>query len=460
MKTIAVLILLSAALATAAGFWTEPKLVGTYANWDYWWLNVRIGVDPETDTVYCAVVRYNYSQSDPEFDLYVLNSAGDTIRVMRPWHGYEYQPIVQGQDDRNIYVGQPLLGFALSNSYFHMDAGVTDDSNTVSSTNSNNDTVYLTRLGPDGSRITWREPVFAGNPWTGRTSLAIDPRGWLHCTFADDIEHLVYGFSTDKGLTWTWDTLASQRVMSHVRIAATNDTCVHIVYRTWTSGVQLRYLKLKPDRGIAVGSSIFSDGNERWEPNIALDTSGNLRVVFVDGAQNSQNLYYTVLRTDLDSNGQPVPDSELTLVPDTIILFDPVRVAGPKICIDSRDNAHILYEQGAYGNGTTKYVFHIGQNAGQAIGHRPNPSPLPILAVHPNPVLTSSDIRFSLERAGQVRLALHDATGRLVRSLLCASLSAGQHHLRLDRRNLSPGAYFVLLESAQGSSCARLTIAR
>ncbi len=460
MKRILALVLVAAALATAAGFWTEPKLVGTYPNWDYWWLNVRIGVDPQTDTVYCAVVRYNYSQSDPEFDLYVLNSAGDTVRVARPWHGYEYQPIVQGQDDRNIYVGQPLLGFALSSSYFHMDAGVTDDSNTVSSTNSHNDSVHFTRLGADGSRITWRESIFTGNPWTGRTSLAIDPRGWLHCTFADDIEHLVYGFSTDKGLTWNWDTLASQRVMSHVRVAATTDTCIHIVYRTWTSGVQLRYLKLRPDHGIAVGSSVFSDGTERWEPNIALDTSGNLRVVFVDGAQNSQNLYYTVLRTDLDSGGQPVPDSELTLVPDTIVLFDPVRVAGPKICIDSRDNAHIVYEQGVYGNGTTKYVYHIGQNAGQAIEHRPAPSTLSSLSVHPNPVDMSSDIRFSLDRPGLVRLVLHDAAGRLVHSLLSTSLPAGPHDVRLDRRELAAGTYFVLLESAQGSSRARLTVAR
>jgi len=459
MKTTAVLILLSAALAAASGFWTEPKLVGTYPTWDYWWLNVRAGIDPQTDTVFCAVGRYNYSQSDPDHDLFVLNQAGDTIRVVRQWHGYEFQPIVQGAAGRNIYIGQPLIAFSVSGNH-HMDAGVTDDSNTVSTVNSYQDTVRFTRLAADGSRITWRDNIFTSNPWSGRASLAIDPRGWLHCTFADDIEHLVYGVSADKGLTWTWDTLLSRRVMSHVRVAATPDTCVHIVYRTWTSGVQLHYLKLNPDGDLAVASSQFADGQERWCPNIAVDTSGNLRVAYIDGAQEALNIYYTVLRGGLDSGGQPVPDSELTLVPDTIIVTDPVRVGGPKICIDSRDNAHIIYEQGPYGRSVTKYVYHVGQGTGQGIEHERPRASVSTFSVFPNPLLTSSDIRFSLERSGHVRLTLLDATGRLVRSLTSTSLSAGRHQVRLDRRNLAPGAYFILLESAQGSSRARLTVAR
>jgi hypothetical protein len=26
----------------------------------------------------------------------------------------------------------------------------------------------------------WRQFIYRGDPWTGRTSLARDPRGWLH----------------------------------------------------------------------------------------------------------------------------------------------------------------------------------------------------------------------------------------------------------------------------------------
>ena len=431
-------------LAAGQGFWTEPKLVGTYPNWDYWWLNVRVGID-QFDTVYCAVARYNYSQSDAQHDLYVLNTEGDTVRVVRPWSGPENQPTVTDAAGDNVYIGQPLVSFATA-PWYHMDAGVTDDSNCVSTVNSYSDVIYFTRLGPGGGRITWRNAIFTGNPWSGRASLARDPADRLHCTFADDIEHLVYGVSTDKGLTWEWDTLASQRVMSHVRVAATPDTCVHILYRTWTSGVQLRYLKLNPDGSVAVASSVFADGSERWCPNWAVDTAGNLRVAYIDGSQTAQNLYYTVLRGDADNGGQPLPDSELTLVDDTVIHNDPVRVGGPKICVDSENNAHIVFEQGPYGRNVTKYVYHMGQGAGQVVEEPVCPQYLPSVKVVPNPVRNTARISYYRRSAGFGRARVFDCAGRQVQTLVDGWLGKGPVKLRFDRGGLKPGTYFLLLE--------------
>lgn len=454
--TLACLVLFASVLLAQTS-WTERKLVGSYPNWDYWWLNVRIGVD-QFDTVYCTVGRYNYSQSDPEFDLYRLNGDGDTIQVTRPWHGYEYQPIIQAAGGRNVYIGQPLLGFWVGGCY-HMDAGVTDDSNCVLSTNSQgNDTIYFTRLGPSGERIVWRQMVYVGNPWVGRTSLAQDPRGWLHCAFEDDIEHLVYGISTDKGLTWTWDTILSNRVLSHVRVVASRDTCIHIVFRTWTSGVQLRYLKLRPDGSVAVGASVFSDGSERWEPNVALDTAGNLRVVYVDGATSSRNLYYTVLHGRLDTGGQPAPDSELTIVPDTIIQTDPVRIAGPKVAVDSRNRAQILFEQGVYGSGGDKYVYHTREDHAQALAEVA-PGPLSLLEVLPNPVRTLATVRFALPVSGPVRLKLFDASGKEVRRLVHEGSAPGGNQLTLSRQGLANGAYFLALESSSGRTVRKVILA-
>ena len=92
------IILLTWTFAFAQSSWTPRKLIGTYLNWNYWWLNVRIGID-QFDSVYCAVARYNYSQqNDYAHDLYVLNTDGDTIRVVRPWPGYDNQPIVKDAD--------------------------------------------------------------------------------------------------------------------------------------------------------------------------------------------------------------------------------------------------------------------------------------------------------------------------------------------------------------------------
>ncbi|OYD17016.1 hypothetical protein CH330_01130 [candidate division WOR-3 bacterium JGI_Cruoil_03_51_56] len=456
-KTVLFCLVILVAVGSAQSFWTERKLVTTRPNWDYWWLNVRIGID-QFDTVYCAVCRYNYSQPDPEHDLYVLNSDGDTMRSVISWPGYDYQPIVKDGDSNNIYLGQPVLGQGPANSP-HMDAGVTDDSNCVSTTHSRNSRILFTRLGPNGEHLMWLDTIYTGDPWSGRTSLAIDPRGWLHCTFADDREHLVYGLSTDKGTTWKWDTLESIFIMSHVRVVATPDTCIHIVFRTWTSGDQLRYLKLKPDGSRAVGQSIFAQGSARWDPNVALDSSGNLRIVYIDGATSAHNIFSTVLRGNLDAGGEPVPDSVLTLVPDTVIQYDAVRLAGPKICVDSHDRAHVLFEQGVYGCNQTKYVYHIREERGQSIAEMALPEHQPMLRVYPNPVPANAIVRFSVSRFGPVQISLFDALGRRVRQLVDREESAGFHSVSFNRQGLPTGAYFLVLESQYRQERTKLLIA-
>ncbi len=455
-KAILVCLTILVAVASAQSFWTDRKLVTTRPNWDYWWLNVRIGVD-QFDTVYCAVSRYNYSQDDPKHDLYVLNSDGDTMRSMTSWPGYFNQPIIKDADSNNIYVGQPLMGQG-PNSSPHMDAGVTDDSNCVSTTNAHGSSIKFTRLGPNGDSVIWLQTIHTGNPWTGRSSLAIDPRGWLHCAYADSMQYLEYGFSTDRGATWTWDRLDNIRVMSHARVVATPDTCVHFVYRTWTSGDQLRYLKLKSDGSVAVGGSIFSQGGTRWCPNVAVDTSGNLRVVFGDGSTSGHNVYYTVLRGDLDNGGDPVPDSILTLVPDTIIQYDAVRVAGPKICVDSRDRAHVMFEQGTYGRHQTKNVYHIREGLPGAVAERPVLKPKSMLTVSPNPVCNRTTVRFSLSKSGPVRLSLYDVSGRRAMGIAARVFAAGSHSVSMQREELQTGAYFLVLETGTERQQTKLVV--
>jgi len=343
---------------------------------------------------------------------------------------------------------------------FHMDAGVTDDSNCVLTTNSQgNDSIYFTRLAPSGERLVWRSLIYAGDPWVGRTSLAQDPRGWLHMTSEDGMERLLYCRSTDRGASWSCDTLATVRVMSHVRCVATPDTCLHIVYRTWTGGVQLRYMKLRPDGSVAVGPSVFTDGAERWEPTVCADTGGNLRVVYVDTSQDAHNLYYTVLRGDLETGGAPVPDSVLTLVPDTVIQTDPVRLAGPKVCVDSHNRSHVIFEQGVYGSGGDKYVYYTGEESGQPVEEAAGPAGrVSSIVVRPNPARGRARVEFSLESERTVRLALFDAAGRLARRVLPGRLPAGRQSVRLDCAGLAAGVYVIALDAGERHERVRLVL--
>jgi hypothetical protein len=266
-------------------------------------------------------------------------------------------------------------------------------------------------------------------------------------TSEDGMERLLYAYSSDGGATWSCETLQTLRVMSHVRCVATPDTCLHIVFRTWTGGVQLRYMKLGPDGSVLVGSSVFTDGSERWEPTVCADTAGDLRVVYVDGSQNARNLFYTVLRGDLNTGGQPVPDSALTLVPDTVIQTDPVRLAGPKVCVDRRNRAHVVFEQGVYGSGGDKYVYHTREADGQPVAEPGRSRELWRLGVAPNPVGRAAVVSFRLEQAGRARLAAYDAAGREVRVLADRVFDAGPQRVRFERAGLPAGRYCLMLRA-------------
>ncbi|MBC8425627.1 hypothetical protein H8E07_16045, partial [bacterium] len=80
------------------------------------------------------------------------------------------------------------------------------------------------------------------------------------------------------------------------------------------------------------------------------------------------------------------------------------------------------------------------------------PTPL-WLSVAPNPFNPRTDVSFVLDRPGLVSLNVHDAAGRLVRTLHDAPLPAGPHTLAWDGRDetgrrLPSAPYYVRLVSA------------
>ena len=83
------------------------------------------------------------------------------------------------------------------------------------------------------------------------------------------------------------------------------------------------------------------------------------------------------------------------------------------------------------------------------------------LAGHPNPFSGEATIGFRMAAPGYVRLELLDAGGRLVRRLLDAGVTAGDQRVPWDARDaagrsVSPGVYFVRLETPHGVEAIRL----
>ena len=86
-------------------------------------------------------------------------------------------------------------------------------------------------------------------------------------------------------------------------------------------------------------------------------------------------------------------------------------------------------------------------------------------AAWPNPFGANTTIGFSISEAGPVRLGLYDVRGRLVRTLIAASLPAGRHTALWDGRAsvgraLGSGVYFAVLERGGVRASRRIVMAR
>ncbi|MDX1420537.1 MAG: hypothetical protein R3181_11270 [Rubricoccaceae bacterium] len=95
---------------------------------------------------------------------------------------------------------------------------------------------------------------------------------------------------------------------------------------------------------------------------------------------------------------------------------------------------------------------------------RPSPTAsgvLPVaLTVQPNPLRSRATLRFSLQDAAEVHLAVHDVLGRTVAVLADGRASAGDHALVFDGGALPSGLYVWRLQAGSSVTTGRLTLQR
>jgi hypothetical protein len=78
------------------------------------------------------------------------------------------------------------------------------------------------------------------------------------------------------------------------------------------------------------------------------------------------------------------------------------------------------------------------------------PATLALHRAHPNPFNARTTVRFDLPRAGPTELAIYDATGRRIRSLVDETLPPGFHSVEWDATDqrghrVASGVYFYRL---------------
>jgi hypothetical protein len=85
------------------------------------------------------------------------------------------------------------------------------------------------------------------------------------------------------------------------------------------------------------------------------------------------------------------------------------------------------------------------------------------LQVRPNPLNPKAEISFTLTQAGQVRIALYDLRGRLVRTIVDENRAAGDHTVSWDgtasgNGRVASGVYFLRIQAKQGEGMQRVTV--
>jgi hypothetical protein len=85
--------------------------------------------------------------------------------------------------------------------------------------------------------------------------------------------------------------------------------------------------------------------------------------------------------------------------------------------------------------------------------------------VFPNPVTNGATIRFATPETAQVRLTVHDVTGRRIATLRDIELSAGTHAIEWSMQSgqdhpFAPGVYFLLLSAGDERASTPIVIAR
>jgi hypothetical protein len=101
----------------------------------------------------------------------------------------------------------------------------------------------------------------------------------------------------------------------------------------------------------------------------------------------------------------------------------------------------------------TSLTYTLGWGASELLDapDQPVSTPLAFEGAVPNPIVHAGELRFSLPRPAQARLALYDAAGRRVRGLLDGPQGAGSHDVHWDGRGADgaragAGIYWARLE--------------
>jgi len=189
-------------------------------------------------------------------------------------------------------------------------------------------------------RLTWT----SGMSWD--PAIAVDSSGHLHVVWADyplENSEIYYKKSTDGGASWTsskrftWTSGDSQAPA----IAVDPSDHLHVIWQDHTPGNYEIYYKKSVDGG----ATWTSNQRLTWisgvsaEPDVAVDSSGHLHIVWRDTTTGNGEIYY-----------KQTTDGGVTWKATKRLTWTPGSSSYPAMAVDSSQHLHVVWHDNSPGN--------------------------------------------------------------------------------------------------------------
>jgi len=186
-------------------------------------------------------------------------------------------------------------------------------------------------------RLTWT------SGWSFTPDIAVDSSNNIHVVwddFSSGASEIYYKKSTDGGLTWstkqlTWNSVGN----SAPAIAIASTDHIHVVWGGRRTGNFEIYHKKSTDGGTNWTTKRLTwNSGFSWHPDIAIDSSDNIHVVWYDDTSGNYEIYHKKSTDD----GASWTTKRL--------IWNSNHSWYPAMAIDSSDNIHVVWEDSTPGN--------------------------------------------------------------------------------------------------------------
>lgn len=189
-------------------------------------------------------------------------------------------------------------------------------------------------------RITWT------SGWSEYPSMAVDPSGNPHVVWDDDTtgySEVYYKGSSDGGATWTTAKRLSSTTAGCYRpdIAVDSSGALHVVWYDFAPGDYEVYYRKSPDGGITWTTTkriTWTSGGSEY-PAVAVDSSGNPHVAWMEYTLGNYEIYY---KKSTDGGTTWSTAKRLTWTSESS--------DEPALAVDSSGNPHVIWYDQAPGN--------------------------------------------------------------------------------------------------------------